>query len=832
MRMEAGVKSLMAQAERAAQKRGQQASTAHLLLVMLQGQSDVSGLLRAEGIRETDLLNALRVIDDEALNTLDRAVERSRQLAARYGQMHTPWHLLLAITRDTRSAGHRSLAKMGMGSGRIHDQVLKQLNGGDPNPEKKRAPRVVRAEAKRASTAADTPRRPKLRAAPSVTQPMAPKRAIAPVRRTKPKAVRELQTRTKTRKSTPKKSSRPVARHGVDVRSDQKRMATAYPIIIDPMTGQAANDVEAPVEFSLDAERFPTLHKFGRDLSARARAGGIDPVVGRDVEIQTLLDVLARRRSNNPILVGPPGVGKTAIVEGMARYLATSEGPLADRIVIELSAGALISGTGVRGALAQRVAKLREELALAEGRVLLFIDEIHAIVGPEGGADDLAHELKAGLARGELSCIGATTDREYRRYFEKDPALVRRFSPIRVGEPSETDAITILQGVSPRYAEHHGVSIEDEAIEAAVKLSVRFLPESHLPDKAIGVLDLAGARVRRRGKSVIDREAVASVIAERAKVPLERLMMRDGERLLRLESLLGERVVGHTSSIASISDALRKSAAGFRGKRPLGTFLFLGPTGVGKTEMAKAMSEVFFPGTGMTRLDMSEFSEKHAVARLFGAPPGYVGHDDGGQLTDAIRRSPYQLILLDEIEKAHPDVLLSLLPLLDEGRLSDSKGRTVDASNAIIVMTSNLGAAASGRRSIGFSDGGGDGRTGKALAAVRAALPPELFNRIDEPLFFAPLSRDEVSEIASRLLVKVAASMKEQGVTLNIGEDVIGALIDAGGYDEALGARPMKRVIGREIESLLATGLLRRDFSAKDEVLLHVSDGRIAFRVV
>ncbi|MFT5355211.1 MAG: ATP-dependent Clp protease ATP-binding subunit ClpC, partial [Polyangiales bacterium] len=826
MQMEAGVKSLMAQAERAAQKRGQQASTAHLLLVMLQGQSEVSGLLRDEGIRETDLLNALRVVDEEALNTLDRAMERSRQLAAGFGHsVPTPWHLLLAITRDSRSAGHRSLAKMGLGAARIHDQVLQQLNG-DPNPE--RAPRMVRSEAKRVLSAKDATRRPKLRAGPSVTQPMAPKRAISPIRRVKPKPVREAQPRTKNRSAG--KTSRPVARRGVNAQTNQQ-WTTAYPIIIDPMTGQAANDVEVFEEFCLDAERFPTLHKFGRDLTALARAGGIDPVIGRDAEIQTLLDVLARRRSNNPILVGPPGVGKTAIVEGMARYLATSEGPLADRIVIELSAGSLISGTGVRGALAQRVAALRKELALAEGRVLLFIDEIHAIVG-DGGADDLAHELKAGLARGELSCIGATTDREYRRYFEKDPALVRRFSPIRVGEPSEDDAITILKGVSPRYAEHHGVSIDDEAIEAAVKLSVRFLPESHLPDKAISVLDLAGARVRRRGKSVVDREAVASVIAERAKVPLERLMMRDGERLLRLESLLGERVVGHTAPISSISDALRKSAAGVRGKRPLGTFLFLGPTGVGKTEMAKAMSDVFFPGTGMTRLDMSEFSEKHSVARLFGAPPGYIGHDDGGQLTDAIRRSPYQLILLDEIEKAHPDVLLSLLPLLDEGRLTDSKGLTVDGSNAIIVMTSNLGAAASGRRSIGFGDEGGDGRTGKALAAVRAALPPELFNRIDEPLFFAPLSLDEVSEIASRLLAKVAASMKEQGVTLRIGEGVIGALIDAGGYDAALGARPMKRVIGREIESLLATGLLRGDFSAKDEVLLHASEGRITFQAV
>ncbi len=814
-----GVRSLVARAERAAQKRGQRPSTAHWLLVMLQEDGDLGLLLRDQGVRETDLLNALRVVDPEAMNTMDRAIERSRQLAERLGHRGaSPWHLLLAITRDSRSAGHRSLARMGMGPSRLHDEILSRFAAATEHQSAGRR-RPSRSGTSRSASTRSEGSRPVLRAGrrPSLPQPIAPRRPVGPVRPASAKPRRASARRGRPRVTITQKSR--------------------HEIVVDPLTQQAVVAGAAPdgaLKPTLDPEQFPVLTEIGTDLTAKARAGLIDPVIGRADEIEALLDILARRRSNNPILVGPPGVGKTAIVEGLAQHLIEGDGPLADRIVIELSAGSLVSGTGVRGALSKKITALREEVARA-GRVLLFIDEIHGIVGPEGGGpDDLASELKAGLARGELPCIGATTEREYRRHIEKDPALARRFSPIQVDEPSREDAVSILQGIAPHYGAHHSLTIEDEALQAAVHLSSRYLVEGHLPDKAIGVLDLAGARVRRRGGTRVDRQAIAEVLAERTKIDVDRLLMRDGERLTKLESLLAQSVVGHQGAIARISDALRKSAAGFRGARPLGTFLFLGPTGVGKTEMAKAISETFFAGTPMTRFDMSELSEKHAVARLFGAPPGYVGHDEGGQLTEAIRRRPYQLILLDEIEKAHPEVLLSLLPLLDEGRITDGKGRTVDGQNTIIVLTSNLGAVASERRAIGFGDGGDSSRAARALAAVRGALPPELFNRIDEPLFFAPLGRDEVREIARRMLTGVVSAMAEQGVTLKIAENVPDALIEAGGYDPSLGARPMRRVLGREVELMLASGLLRGAFGAGDTILLEAAEGdeAVAFRTV
>ena len=559
----------------------------------------------------------------------------------------------------------------------------------------------------------------------------------------------------------------------------------------------------------------------GRNLTQEVAEGRVDPVVGRDREIEQVLDVLARRRANNPILVGPSGVGKTAIVEGLARQLLDQDDDT--RIVVEVSAGALVSGTGVRGALAEKIARLRKEVKASEGRVLLFIDEIHALIGAGEGPDDLASELKASLARGELPCVGATTEAEYRKVFERDVALSRRFTRIEVGEPSRDASLAILQSAALHYERFHGVAYARDALEAAVDMSIRYMPEQHLPDKAIGLLDRAAARAKRRGAEAVDRTAVAQVVSEQAGVPLDRLLMRDKERLLALESTLGARVIGQEAAITRVAESIRKGAVGLRGARPLGVFLFLGSTGVGKTELAKALSEELFATSGMTRLDMSEYSESHAVARLFGAPPGYVGHDEGGQLTEAVRKKPYQLILLDEIEKAHPDVLLALLPLFDEGRLTDGRGRTVDFTNTVIVLTSNLGVAQVSRaKSIGFgseSTQAVDTTAQRTLDAVRAALPPEVYNRLDEVIYFPRLTRTAVGQIAHRMLAGVrAALLREQAIELEIDDSVVDALIEAGGYDPELGARPLRRTVGRELESPLASAVLRGEFARGSKV--------------
>lgn len=788
------VRSLILQAQEAARARKQKPNTAHLLLAMLQSDGEVAELLTAHNVGENALLSALKVVGEEPNTALDITFERAAKLALMLGES-TPraLHLLFTFTSESRSAAHHCLEKTGASANRLHADLCERLGVTPGRDEHSAAPGAERTP----------PRAPTRR--PTPTTPSAPSsdaRGHRPLSRSGPHITPPRSTARLTTTTTKPAATTPPREHA--------------PLDDAPRSAPSAPNAALPgSRFALDERQFPTLVALSRNLTALAEAGAIDPVIGRDAEIEKLLDVLARRRSNNPLLVGPPGVGKTAVVEGLALRLASgATGLPSDRILLEVSAGALVSGTGVRGALAERLAKLRAEVARAEGRVLLFLDEIHAIVaGDNGGPDDLASELKASLARGELPCIGATTDAEYRKHFEKDPALARRFSRIEIGEPTPEDCVRILRGLVPRYELHHGVAYAPEAIEQAVALSVRFLPERQLPDKALGLLDLAGARTRRRGGRVVDLEAVARVVSEQAHVPLERLMLRDRERLLALEELVAERVVGQRASIARIADALRKGAAGFRGKRPLGTFLLLGPTGVGKTETAKAISEVLFASSDLTRLDMSEYAEPHSIARLLGAPPGYLGHDEGGQLTEAVRRRPYQLVLLDEIEKAHPEVLLALLPLLDEGRMTDGRGRTVDFTNTVVVMTSNLGVAQSREkpsRSIGF--GGAEPSAARApdegeraLASARRALPPELWNRIDEPLWFGPLGASEVQAIAARMLAQVAKILaKEHGVTLVVEPSALEALAAAGGFDPELGARPMRRTVGRLVESPLA----------------------------
>jgi len=881
------LRGLLEQARRAAQRRGQRLSTAHVLLVMLQLEAEAGRPLVARGVREADLISALKVVDEEPASALEVALERARKIAQALGDGGSrPIHLLLAMTREPRTAAHRCLDKIGAGAARVHEQALAFLAPveaprGRPAPARPTTP-LPRTGALPPSTAARTS--PPLEITHRSAAPVSPAAPPAPPSRTSspaqipPQACAPVSA-PQTSEAQPSPQTPSVARPSIeqDLEADEGAPPAPVPLasrtppaprtppvprragsprranvrlrdgrqreIAEPSSHPERSDASSA--FDLDRDKFPLLSAVGRNLTAAAFEDAMDPVVGRDSEIERLLDVLARRRANNPLLVGPPGVGKTAIVEGLALRIARGREKrvlagvgLDGRILIELSAGSLVSGTGVRGALAERVRQLRAEIARAEGRVLLFLDEIHTVLGAQEGPDDLGHELKAALARGELPCIGATTELEYKRLFERDSVLARCFSRVDVVEPRVDDAIEILRGLAPRYEDHHGIVYAPEALRAAVELTVRFVPERVLPDKAIGVLDLAAARVRRRRGSVVDVAAIAEVIAEQAHVPAERLLMRDAERLLLLERHLEERVVGQRAPIARISHALRKAAAGFRGRRPLGTFLLLGPTGVGKTETAKAISDLLFPSSGMSRFDMSEFSEAHAVARLLGAPPGYVGHEDGGQLTEAVRRRPYQLLLLDEIEKAHPEVMVALLPLLDEGRLTDSRGRTVDFTNTVIVMTSNLGAerAAAPAARIGFDHGRADGDAHdrgageRAIAMARKALPPELWNRIDEPLYFAALGYADVIAIARRMLDEVGATLeREHGIKLSTEESVVDALVLAGGFDASLGARPMRRTVGRLVEAVLAQAVLARDIGPGDRVALRGEGDRVVY---
>jgi ATP-dependent Clp protease ATP-binding subunit ClpC len=784
------VRALLAQAQRLAQKSGAQPTSGPLVLAMLESSGDAGRLLEAHGVRTAALYAALKDLDNEASNALPLMVERARRIASHAGARQTlPMHLLLAAMQNVRSEAHRGLSTIGVNIDGLRDALEHEFN-----VTKRVAPPPKRERPEPALTPAPLPR--------TLIDWEAQKRlAAAPAPAPKPRAAPNVRI------------ARPAPREKAEEASELAPVALP-------------EESAATPAFVLDEKTYPLLSSLGRNLTLAAARGEIDPVVGRDAEIEQVLDVLARRRGNNPILVGAPGVGKTAIVEGLALRLV-SDDTAPERVLIELSAGSLVSGTGVRGALSDKLARLRREVKHSDGRVLLFIDEIHALLGHGNeGPDDLANDLKAALARGELPCIGATTESEYRRVFERDAALARRFTRVEVKEPSRDATLAIVTGIALHYERFHEVSYARDALEAAVDLSVRYLPELHLPDKAIGLLDRAGARARRRQTSEVDRTVVAAVVSEQAGVPLDRLLMRDRERLLALEDNLSERVIGQREVIERVADAVRKGAVGMHGRRPLGVFLFLGPTGVGKTELAKALNDELFWSSSMTRLDMSEYSEAHAVARLFGAPPGYIGHDEGGQLTEAVRKRPYQLVLLDEVEKAHPDVLLALLPLLDEGRLTDGRGRTIDFTNTIIVLTSNLGVATVKRtKTVGFGSSSSEdtrGREGeRTIEALRAALPPELFNRLDEVLYFPRLGRADVRRIAAGMLRQLARTLqREQGVELEVEESALDALVDLGGFDAELGARPMRRTIGREVETPLSTRLLEGSLQAGDRVRL------------
>ena len=796
-------------AEELAQKRSEKTTTGHLLAAIASKPSPAADLLEERRLDVEVLLKAARVLTDDASDAITRSVQRAREFANRSATRDPgALHLLFALCQEKQSAAHRALEQCGADVGRIRTSAM-QLAMGLAPPVRKRPtlppPTMGSAQPARTVTPPRVhldPPRP-----PSAPEPIIPARAaLEPPRPPQPAHAPQ------------KKKARP---HG-------------------PARVEAAASTS---RFALDPKRFPALAQLGRNLTLAASEGTLDAVAPREELVERVLDVLAKRHANCPLLVGPAGVGKTSVVRALAAHVASGKaGPFDDRAVIEIEPSALVAGTAVRGSLAERIAQIKAEVAEA-GRVVLFFDEIHALIADPTG-DEARSELKAALARGELVCIGATTPEELKRINDADPALARRFSVVEIEEPGPAESRRLLEAVRPALERHHGARYDNAALDATVEWSIRYVTTKAMPDKAVGLLDLAGARARRRGDAEVDVESVAEVVADAAHVPVERLLEADAERYLRLESLLAERVVGHTEPLARIANVLRRNASGFRYRRPIGTFLLLGPTGVGKTETAKAIAEcLFFSETAMTRLDMSEYAEPHTIARLVGAPPGYVGHEAGGHLTEAVRRRPYQVLLLDEVEKAHRDVLEAFLQVFDEGRMTDGRGRTVDFTNTVILLTSNLGAdvalPTAARKSIGFGATARDTAKDKAthaagvIAAARAALAPELFNRFDEALVFAPLTREDVGEVARRMIAARGHELfRARGVRLDASEAAIGALLDAGGYDPELGARPMRRAIARLIEAPIAEMLLRGEVRRGDVVTVDVEGGRIVVDAV
>ena len=652
--------------------------------------------------------------------------------------------------------------------------------------------------------------------------------------------------------------------------------------------------------------RYSSLEKYSIDLTRLAADGLLDPVIGRDSEIRRVMQTLTRRKKNNPVIIGEAGVGKTAIAEGLAARVSAGDVPdsLKKRRVMALDMGALVAGSKFRGEFEERLKAVMDEVKQAHGEVILFLDEMHTMVGAgagEGGMD-ASNLLKPALARGELQCIGATTSDEYRRHIEKDAALERRFQPIYLEEPSPEDTVRILEALRPRYEAHHKVKIDDSALQAATRLSDRYITSRQLPDKAIDFIDEAASKLRidaeglpdnlqelenrirqltdqedaaaqcseyeeaaqlkmerlrleaeydaeraelrqeRKIDLVVEERDIAELVSSWTGIPTGRLLEREAERLVNMEQVLHQRIIGQEEAVTAVSEAIRRARSGLSNpRRPISSFIFLGPTGVGKTELSKALTEFLFDDeTNMVRLDMSEFMEKHAVSRLVGAPPGYVGYDEGGQLTEAVRRRPYRVILFDEIEKAHPDVFNILLQILEDGRLTDGHGRTVDFRNTVIIMTSNLGTGNLNRPGVGFhTDSPENAAVNNRLeqsvnAALKQAFRPEFLNRIDETIIFRPLTREQIVEVVRLMAQDVAQRLEERTIAFEL-TDAAADWLAREGFDPVYGARPLRRAIQRHLENPLSKGILSGDFQTDDRLLvdagpdgLHISKAAAA----
>ena len=641
--------------------------------------------------------------------------------------------------------------------------------------------------------------------------------------------------------------------------------------------------------------RYRALEKYSIDLTRLAAEGKLDPVIGRDVEIRRVTQTLTRRKKNNPVIIGEAGVGKTAIAEGLAARVASNDMPdsLKGRRVLALDMGALVAGSKFRGEFEERLKAVMDEVREAQGEIILFLDEIHTMVGAganEGGLD-ASNLLKPALSRGELQCIGATTADEYRKYIEKDAALERRFQPVFLDEPSVEDTVEILKALRPRYEAHHKVKIDDTALEAAARLSDRYISGRQLPDKAIDFIDEAASKLRidaeglppafqemedrlrqladqeesaaqrgefeqaaqlkterlrleseletqleagrgdlqgdRRFDMVVDATDIAELVSSWTGIPAGRLLEKEAERLINMEAILHERLIGQEEAVNAVSEAIRRARSGLSNpRRPIGSFIFLGPTGVGKTELSKALAEFLFDDeANMVRLDMSEYMEKHTVSRLVGAPPGYVGYEEGGQLTEAVRRRPYRVVLFDEIEKAHPDVFNILLQILEDGRLTDGQGRTVDFRNTVIIMTSNLGTGNLNRQGFGFNAATTTAENQReeleksVTDALRKAFRPEFINRIDETIIFHPLTREEIIEVVRLMVKDVASRLEEVGIAFDLTPRAATWLAEEG-WDPTYGARPLRRAIQRHLENPLSKGILAGEYGEGDRLVI------------
>ena len=674
---------------------------------------------------------------------------------------------------------------------------------------------------------------------------------------------------------------------------EQLRKSVLRQMAGEPVRGAAPS----PTDESAEGGSRSALAEYGTDLTRRAQQGELDPVVGREKEIERIVQILSRRTKNNPVLIGEPGVGKTAVAEGLAQRMIAGAIPetLIGKRLISLDVGALVAGTKFRGEFEERLKNLMREISAA-GDVILFIDELQNIIGAGKGegAMDAANILKPALSRGELQCIGATTRDEYRKNIEKDAALSRRFQPVTVDEPTQDESFEILRGLRDKYEAHHRVRITDEALRSAVTLSARYITDRYLPDKAVDLMDEAASRVRiaaftappdlkaqeerlacisrekqeaidhqdyeraarlrdsehavrdeiadkraewekskLSGQSVVTEEDIAQVVSAWTGVPVQRMTEGESERLLHLEDILHQRVIGQDEAISAVSRAIRRARAGLQDpRRPIGSFIFLGPTGVGKTELCRALGEAMFGDeNALIRLDMSEYMEKHTVSRMVGAPPGYVGFDEGGQLTEAVRRKPYSVVLFDEIEKAHPDVFNMLLQILDDGRLTDSNGRVVNFSNCVIVMTSNAGAhAINDGRVMGFGGDGSPsdyvGMKNRVMEAVKQVFRPEFINRVDELVVFHALTQEEILQIADLMLRQMQKRLSGMGITLSYDAAVTRLLAEAG-YDEKFGARPLRRAIQRQVEDALSEEIISGRLKLGDSVQAPVEDGRL-----